>query len=163
MPGPAKTPTVLTLLKGNPGHRPVNKDEPKPGIEAPPCPDYLAHEASEEWRRLAPELAKLGLISRIDLAAFAIYCASYGRLVVAERALRAEEAEHGEAMMVPAAEGEGKVKSKWLAVARQAADECYRYLQQFGLSPSSRSKVVGTGEGAKGSNDAGEEARWRKV
>jgi P27 family predicted phage terminase small subunit len=162
MPGPAKTPTVLTLLKGNPGHRPINKDEPKPEIEAPPCPDFLSLEASEEWGRIVPHLVRLGLLSQLDMAALALYCAAYGRLVVAERALRKEEADNGEAFLVEAADGPGKVKSRWLTIARQAADESYRFLQQFGLSPASRSKVVGnSAEPPKG--DSGEEARWNTM
>jgi hypothetical protein len=34
MSGPRPTPTYLKLLRGNPGRRPINKNEPKPEIPA---------------------------------------------------------------------------------------------------------------------------------
>jgi phage terminase small subunit len=78
MPYPA-TPTALKLLAGNPGHRPLNQNEPKPELVAPTCPSHLSREAKREWRRIVPELEKLGLLTRIDRAALAAYATAYGR------------------------------------------------------------------------------------
>ena len=34
-------PTVLKELEGNPGRRPLNKNEPKPNKKAPRCPNVI--------------------------------------------------------------------------------------------------------------------------
>ena len=62
MPGRPPTPTHLKLLRGNPGKRPIR---PEPQPEQPPTPpeppDFLTGYAFDEWRRVAPELHRLGL------------------------------------------------------------------------------------------------------
>ena len=50
--GRKPTPTAIKELEGNPGHRPLNKHEPKPMKKAPACPKSLSTEAKKEWRRL---------------------------------------------------------------------------------------------------------------
>jgi len=69
--GPKLKPTAIKILEGNPGKRPLNLNEPKPLQIAPECPDWLLDEAKKEWKRLAPELERLGLLTILDMAAFA--------------------------------------------------------------------------------------------
>ena len=85
--GPAKEPSSLTLIKGNPGKRPINKKEPKPKPTAPKCPSWLNSDAKKMWRNLAPELEKLGLFTIVDGEAFAAACQSYGVWVQTEKVL----------------------------------------------------------------------------
>ena len=89
MPGPRPTPTYLKLLRGNPGRRPINKNEPKPEIPAkqPAPPAWLSAYALEEWQRLAPELWRINLLTKVDVAVFAMYCEAYARWRTAEEAL----------------------------------------------------------------------------
>ncbi len=61
-------------LKGNPGKRALNKDEPKPAPRLRRVPRHLSDEARKEWRRAGRFLLKLGLASDLELAAFAAYC-----------------------------------------------------------------------------------------
>ena len=69
-------PTALKLLQGNPGRRKLNDQEPKPplGCDPPPFikndPDLRA-----EWKRQAPRLERLGLLTEIDGDALATLCA----------------------------------------------------------------------------------------
>ena len=56
--GRKPTPTAIKELEGNPGKRPLNKNEPKPTKKAPPCPKWLEPEAKKEWHR-PPEAASL--------------------------------------------------------------------------------------------------------
>ena len=44
-------PTALKVLKGNPGRRPLNEDEPKPEVLLPRPPAHLSPVARREWRR----------------------------------------------------------------------------------------------------------------
>lgn len=132
--GRKPTPTNLKVLRGNPGKRPLNKDEPKPPPIAPKCPSHLDKEAKKEWRRIAPELEKLGLLTRIDMAALAAYCQAYGRWIEAESMIR----KHG--MLVKTPNG-FPVMSPFLTIVNKALDQMKSYLVEFGLSPSSRSRI----------------------
>ena len=59
-PGPPPTPTNLKLLRGNPGKRKLNTNEPDPAPAIPPCPGHLDKVAKKEWRRISKELLALG-------------------------------------------------------------------------------------------------------
>jgi hypothetical protein len=74
MAGRKPKPTVLKLITGNPGRRPLNRREPKlrPGI--PSCPPHLSPEAKREWSRVIPLLAECRLVTEVDRAALAAYC-----------------------------------------------------------------------------------------
>ena len=78
-------PTHLKLLEGEVNKKRINFNEPKPRPKAPKCPSWLSREAKKEWRRLAPELERLNLLTKNDLAMFASYCAAFGKLAWAER------------------------------------------------------------------------------
>lgn len=63
-------PTAVKELEGNPGKRPLNKNEPKPKQTAPKCPSWLEPDAKKEWRRLSKELESMGLLTEVDMAIF---------------------------------------------------------------------------------------------
>ena len=77
--GRKPTPTALKLLEGNPGKRKLNDKEPKPEKKAPSCPKWLETEAKKEWRRLAKKMELMGVLTEVDMAAFAGYCQAYAR------------------------------------------------------------------------------------
>ena len=72
-------PTALKVLEGNPGGRPLNPNEPKPAKKAPRCPSWLEDEAKKEWKRMGKTLEQMGLLTEMDMAAFAGYCQAYAR------------------------------------------------------------------------------------
>jgi P27 family predicted phage terminase small subunit len=131
-------PRNLKLLQGNPGKRPLNEDEPKPAPRLPRPPEHLGEEAKKEWRRAGRFLLQLGLVSDIDRAAFAAYCQAWGRWVEAETALKT----YG--VMLKSPNG-FPVQSPYLAVANRAMDQMKSLLSEFGMSPASRTRVVGLG------------------
>lgn len=61
-------PTAVKELEGNPGKRPLNKNEPKPKQIAPKCPSWLEPDAKKEWRRLSKELETMGLLTQVSIA-----------------------------------------------------------------------------------------------
>ena len=77
-------PTAMKLLEGNPGKRPLNEREPVPPKGNIKCPDWLLPEAKKEWKRLAPSLEALGVLTLVDLTAFEGYCQAYARWKEAE-------------------------------------------------------------------------------
>lgn len=77
------TPTALKKLAGNPGKRPMNKDEPQPKTGAPECPEWMAGDALAEWNRIVPELDRLGVLTCVDGGVLEAYCVTYGAIVTA--------------------------------------------------------------------------------
>lgn len=75
MPGRPPKPTALKLLQGNPGKRPLNDAEPKPQLGTS-APAYIRSDPAliAEWKRHAPRLLKLGLLTEIDDEALAALC-----------------------------------------------------------------------------------------
>jgi P27 family predicted phage terminase small subunit len=88
MSGPPPLPTKLKLLRGNPGHRRLNLNEPEPPA-LPACPEppaFITGYAAEEWRRAAPDLHAIGLLRGVDvmlLAAYAQHVATWRTAVEA--------------------------------------------------------------------------------
>ncbi len=77
MAGRKPKPTALKKLEGNPGKRKLNTKEPVPGKGMPDCPKWLLPEAKEEWKRLCQKLSEMGVLTEVDMAAFAAYCQRY--------------------------------------------------------------------------------------
>jgi P27 family predicted phage terminase small subunit len=134
--GPKPTPTALRLLRNNPGHRPINHDEPKPDVvaESSPlakCPKWLTGEARALWKRVAPGAIRAGLLTVVDLAAFEALCQSYARWRQAERLT-------GKDFELAIAKGyrNASVKERQLMM---------QYGARFGFDPSSRSNVKALG------------------
>ncbi len=135
--GRKPTPTALKLVKGNPGKRPLNAAEPKPAPKIPDPPDHLPvkSEARKEWFRISKQLHELGLLTEIDRAALAAYCVAWGRWVEAEEQLT----KYGTVIKSP--DKGWLVQSPYLSIANRAMDQMAKLLAEFGMSPSSRSRV----------------------
>ncbi len=133
-PGPHVKPTALKRLQGNPGGRPLPKNEPQPEATMPRCPSHLNAEGKREWRRVANRLHKAGLLTYVDRGLLAAYCNSYGRWVEAEQML----AKHGMVQITPNGfEG----KSIWLTISDKSLDQMLKTARDFGLTPSSRATL----------------------
>lgn len=141
--GPAPKPTKLRVLEGNPGRRPLNPDEPEPTLltdsNVPVPPEILLPAAAEEWRRVAPELCRLGLLSVLDLVPLAAYCQSYAHWLDAERWI----AENGTTVVLRDKDGRVKYvqKAPQVGISEKALDKIKVFALQFGMTPSSRSGV----------------------
>jgi P27 family predicted phage terminase small subunit len=147
--GPKPQSNVVKLLRGNPGRRTLDlSDGVQPEVAVPSIPSHLSKEARKEWRRITVELLDLGLISRLDRAALAIYCQAWARLVQAEQALearrkQAEQAGENEfdACFIQLTPTGFQRESVLIRMIGKLQQDCDRYLASFGMSPSSRSRV----------------------
>jgi len=135
MRGRKPKPTVLRVLEGNPGRRPLNDREPQAPAEVPECPDFLDDEARAEWFRTAPMLQKMGLLTPADRAGLAAYCVAYSRWVAAERQVQRL------GTIVKSPLKNFPMKSPYLTVADQALETMRKFMVEFGLTPSSRSRI----------------------
>ena len=127
-------PTKLKVVRGTLRKGRANAQEPALPVEIPRCPAHLGAEAKREWKRVSRELAGYGLLTRIDRAALALYSEAWGRWVEAEEALR----KYG--VMIKAPSG-FPMQSPYLAIANKAMEQMRAMLTEFGMSPSSRTRV----------------------
>jgi P27 family predicted phage terminase small subunit len=144
-PGPPPQPTHLKLIRGNPGRRPLNKNEPQPTIAetVPDAPAWLSSFACDEWCERAPELHRLGLLTSLDLSLFAGYCESYSQWRQAQELLAqmAKKDAVTNGLLVRGANGTA-TPNPLLKVSRLAAQHMLRLASEFGLSPVARSRIA---------------------
>lgn len=134
LPGPKPKPAKLKILEGRPGHHPLNLNEPKPRPIAPKCPSWLEPTAKKEWKRVAPELERLGLLTMVDGAALAAYCQAFARWQAAER----EVSKLGSTYMTSL----GRLAPRpEVAIARQMMAQLRAFCAEFGLTPSARGRM----------------------
>ena len=131
-------PTHLKLLAGKPGHRALPEAEPEPPlvtVDTQP-PEWLSGEGRAVWAREFTKLVRNGMIAETDLSAFAKYCQAFGRYLNAESMV----AKQGEVLLAP---GSGfPIQNPYLAVSNKAAEQMHKAESEFGLTPSSRSRVA---------------------
>lgn len=138
----AAKPTALKILEGNPGKRALNKNEPKPEPVAPKCPAWLDLEAKREWKRMAPQLERLGLLTIIDGAVLAGYCQAYAEFRKATEELKVHGRVHYTDNGYPTPRPEVAMLQKSLQLIRA-------FCSEFGLSPSSRGRMTVPGKDEK--------------
>lgn len=103
----------------------------------PDPPDRLLKsypDGATEWRRLAPELHKLGVLTEIDLTTLEMYCTIFDRWVNAEQDVLREgymmETPNGYQQQNP---------------AMQVVNSCIKQLQslaaEFGMTPATRARM----------------------
>jgi P27 family predicted phage terminase small subunit len=134
MPGRKPKPTITKQLAGNPGKRALNKDEPKFGGTAK-CPPHLDAEAKKEWKRVSKELEAVGLLTTVDRAALAAYCAAWSRWVAAEENIQ----KFGTVIKAP--KSGHPMQNPYLTIANTALDHLRKFASEFGMTPSSRSRI----------------------
>jgi P27 family predicted phage terminase small subunit len=147
--GRTPSPTQLKVLSGNPGKRPIPTNEPKPVAASPDPPAHLQGEALAEWRLLAPELARLGLLTVADRPFLSIFCEAWS----AYRVAAAIVAEQGP-LVKSAREDGAYVKNPACQVMRDQADVMLRYGSRFGLSPADRVRLAVPTDDDPGLGDA---------
>lgn len=113
MRGRPRTPTNLRILQGNPGKRPLPKDEPKPKLGGDP-PAWLTVAGRKEWDGLAPMLERLRVLTEADVDALAQLCEAQAEL--------------------KAGIAEGRFRSElWRCIMAMQA--------RFGLTPADRARI----------------------
>jgi P27 family predicted phage terminase small subunit len=131
-------PTAITLLKGDvrPSRMPTN--EPKPKVRLPPAPAHLSDVAKAEWKKTGKRLVALGVMTETDTSALAAYCTAYARWVEAEQMLN----ERGVLWQTTNDDGiELFNQSPYLSIANKALEQMQKLLIEFGMTPSSRTRV----------------------
>ena len=149
-------PTAIKLLEGNPGKRPLNEYEPVPPKSEIKCPAWLEPEAKKEWKRLAPALESMGILTPVDISAFAGYCQAYARWKEAEEFI----SKHGSIFQTPS----GYVQQvPQVSIAQQNLKIMQSFCSEFGLTPATRSRIITNNGESTDSGDDVMEQLLRKV
>lgn len=125
-------------LRGNPGKRAINHDEPTPaapGAAFDNPPPELAGDrvARAEWRRLAPILRTARQISEADRGVLIALCVEWSRYRAACKAARA--------LTVKTKNGY-EVNNPALAIADRSLRALLKLWNELGCTPSSRSRIA---------------------
>jgi len=134
MASPRPKPTVLKLLQGNPGRKALNKREPKPAAGVPEMPAHLSVGAKQFWKMQGPRLARIGCLTVVDGEAFAALCEARAAWVEAKKS----RLKGGFVITSP---NGYQVQSAFVGMERQALKQFMVLAQEFGMTPSSRSKI----------------------
>lgn len=135
MAGRKPLPTKLKILRGNPGKRPINKREPQPRVSIPDCPAELDEVAAAEWKRVCPELAAIGVLTQLDRSALSAYCQSWSQWLAAIDKLKL----HGPVVKAPSG---FPIQNPYFSIANSALKQMKAFLTEFGMTPSSRSRIA---------------------
>ena len=107
-------------------------DQGAPELGVPKMLSWLDKTARAEWRRVVPQLAELGVLTRVYGAALEAYCSTYSKAVAFQQLADASpmvEGQHG-LKINPAV---SEARKQWALVCLFASE--------FGLTPSGRTRV----------------------
>ena len=133
--GRKKKPTLLKLVTGNPGRRPINPKEPEPAPGEVLAPDWLDEEARKKWTEI---LGNCHWIAPVDGDILALYCDAYSHYLKAQRLSI-------KTPVVKTPEGKLSKNPAWTA-RNEAFNQMRSAGSELGLSPSSRAGIRGGGE-----------------
>ncbi|HIF9075729.1 TPA: phage terminase small subunit P27 family [Photobacterium damselae] len=140
MSGPAPKPTVLKLIQGNPGKRPINKNEPQPPKTKGKvrAPRRFNRESKKWFNDIVKRAESMGVMTDVDDIGVEMLVDAY-----AEYLALCEIIENaGFVYVTKGTKGQKSIKANPAVVMRADAwKRISSMLQQFGLTPSSRSKI----------------------
>ena len=131
-----KKPYWRKILEGNPGKHPLSP----PGapdlhplkLKNPPL--WLGKHGKKFYKRVAPELIRLGLLTELDEMAFELLCATY------ERARHTQELLIQEGLVAPDERKLPRKNPLW-QIHRESVAQFFKMAAEFGLEPSGRAKL----------------------
>jgi P27 family predicted phage terminase small subunit len=140
-PGRRTLPANVHRLNNNPSKKSDSelREDINPDVVLPDPPEHLLPEAKTEWGRLGPEMIRLGLITQLDRAEFALYCQHWARWVHAEVKLK----ELQEAGLVEITPSGYRQIGVWLQISNRAAEGMHKSACEFGMTPSARTGFAG--------------------
>jgi P27 family predicted phage terminase small subunit len=97
-------------------------------------PDWMSDAAKAQWPEVAKQLNDAGLLTVIDAPALALYCEAFARWKDANDNI----VKFGAVIKAPSG---FPIQSPFLAIANKAHAQMVKLLAEFGMTPSSRSRV----------------------
>ena len=131
--GQKPTPRNLRLIQGvTPGR--MNDQEPEVEVAVPNVPRFLKGHERRCFRSTAIKLAKMRVMTEADVDALTMYAVNFVRWKEATDTIR-------KAGMIIKSPKNYPIQNPYLAIANKAQKVCLDILCEFGLTPSSRTRV----------------------
>ncbi len=136
--GRPRKPAAVKLAEGNRSKRPINERELLEGPEIPDCPEWLDEEGRAAWERITPVLYDLGVIRLADETALASMCQAISILKGARAQLDAMPADKRYLFKT----ANRIVQNPLIAICTRQAEVIHRIAAEFGMTPSSRARLL---------------------
>lgn len=155
--GPAPKPTAVRVIEGCRAHRPLPTSEPKYAVGVPPQPRKMSRQAKPVWNDLVTEMAPANVLCETDQRALwqlaedeALLSEAYVGLWRTIRALEAKAKAEGKELPGGPLFAFLSMTNGRLAMnaIRDLAARVIIERREFGLTPSSRTRVSAIGEPA---------------
>lgn len=145
MRGRLPKPTQLKIVQGTARPDRMNEDEPVPPAGDIVPPAWLKKRARRLWAEMSPILMQMGVLTTADVQAFAVLCETQAEFIearadVAKRGTEIERTRYGKDGM-PFVETRDNPSVR---IASDAGKRVKAMMVEFGMSPSSRSRVKAT-------------------
>ena len=98
---------------------------------APKAPSWLDREGKAEWRRVVPELDRLGLLAPLDRAVLSAYCDVWSKFVELRRMLKDDG-------LIGVGHRGRPVKHPAWQMYRDSLSSCLKLWTQLALTPNAR-------------------------
>jgi P27 family predicted phage terminase small subunit len=127
-------PSWLKIVTGNPGHRPINRDEPTPVGDIVDPPTWFDDAQRAEWKE-AIAAAPPGLLKQLDKSMLVVWvCAKVMHAFAAQQISK-----YGQLIKTPVTGA--PMQSPYVSILNRQAGVMMRAAAEMGFSPSSRSRV----------------------
>ena len=151
------------MLLGNPGKRKLNDAEPVAEVVCPDPPEHLSAEAKEAWTSFAKTLHDSRILTTLDLPSLELVCVTFARWRKAaeelDLCLNFTGPKLSGGLLINSATG-GISPNPLIKIESNLADLLRKLLVEFGMTPSSRSRVRAD---EKGVNDPTEKYFKKKA
>lgn len=134
MAGRKPLPTHLKLVKGTARSHRINHDEPRATVSVPAPPSHLDARGRARFAEMAEILARHGVMTELDTSALARYAVVWCRWIETE----AEVKRRGPVVKT---EGGNIIQNPFLSIANRCLQQMAQIESEFGLTPSSRSRI----------------------
>ena len=132
--GPKPIPRNLRVITGADRKSRTNEDEPILPVIIPDPPGHLTVAESDKFIEMAGKLARMRVITEADVDALALYAVSWMRMLDADEKVR----EMGPIIKSP---NNYPIQNPYLPISNRCRKDCESILTEFGMTPSSRTRV----------------------
>jgi P27 family predicted phage terminase small subunit len=148
--GPPPKPSALRVLSGNASKRSINKSEPKPPTGSVAPPSWLSGGSLDAWDQIAPIVEGMKVLTVADAHSLALGCDAYAEVVELRAYLRENGRVYESRHFQMDADGNTFERviirpRPEVSMMQDAWKRARAMFQEFGLTPSSRSRIK-TGE-----------------
>jgi P27 family predicted phage terminase small subunit len=144
-------PQAIKELQGT-DRTPKDVELAVPVTVMPIAPTNLSEEAQAEWTRVSQELYDLGLLGNVDRAGLAGYCEAWadwvmacnevkrlGMVIKIDETVHEKHFKNGKSIID---RNSGKlIENPYYSVKKKSAEMMLRFLVEFGMTPSARSRI----------------------